>query len=107
MNSYYFKTLRDGLLAVQCFDSFFINDNDQVILQVIVRDLVHLDIYNIDNEYINSMISELQKLKGESKHNKNEFDLLEGTKEYTNKLHSIPFWGEDTRLRFVIHYIVY
>ena len=107
MNSYYFKTLRDGLLVVQCFDSFFINNNGQVTLQVIVRNLVHLGIYNIDNECINSMIFELQKLKDESKHYKNEFDLLEGAKEYNNKLHFIPFWGEDTRLRIVIHYIIY
>ena len=79
MNSDYFKTLRDGLRAIQYFDPFFINNNDQVTLQVLVRDLVHLGIYNIDNEYINGMISEIQKLKDESKHYKNEFDLLECT----------------------------
>ena len=33
------------------------------------------------------MISELQKLKDESKDYKNEFDLLEGAEEYNNKLH--------------------
>ena len=71
MNSDYLKILRDGLRAVQCFDTLFINNNDQVTLQVLVRDLVHLGLYNIYNECINGMISELQKLKDEAKDCKN------------------------------------
>ena len=53
------ERLRYGLRAVQCFDQLFINNNDQVTLQVLVRDLVHLGLYNIDNKCINGMISEL------------------------------------------------
>ena len=102
MNTDYLKILRDGLRAVQCFDPLFINNNDQVTLQVLVRDLVHLGLYNIDTECINGMISELQKLKDEAKDCKNEFDLLEGAEEYNNKLHnknkkngSTEVWQDD------------
>ena len=83
----YLKTLRNSLRAVECYDSLFINNNDQVTIQVLVRDLVHLGLYNIDKEYINGMIYGLQKLKDESKDCKNELDLLESTEEYNNKLH--------------------
>ena len=87
MNIYYLKALRDNIRAVECYDSLFINNNDQVTLQVLVRELVHLGLYNIDKEYINGMIYGLQKLKDESKDCKNELDLLESTEEYNNKLH--------------------
>ena len=55
-------------------------------VQVLVTDLVILGLYPIDNDYINCMIYELQQLKNESRYCKNEFDLLEGTQEYNNKL---------------------
>ena len=57
------------------FNPFFIHNNDQVTLQVLVRDLVHLGLYSIENECINGMIFEIQKLKDESIQCKNEFDL--------------------------------
>ena len=69
------------------FNPFFIHNNDQVTLQVLVRDLVHLGLYSIENECINGMIFEIQKLKDESIQCKNEFDLLKDAQRYNNKLY--------------------